>query len=88
MGKLGTKLVDKITECIITIDEIIMVLVNVFGHVPHQASVNLFELGQRLFAILDDAFVGPLPAFEVSDLALERFRCSIRGRGPLRCPAQ
>ncbi len=52
---------------------------DVVRQVAHERRVNLFEVPERLLAVVEDRFVAGLPAFQLGDLASALFAADLGG---------
>ncbi len=64
---------------VLAVDQVLVVLADILGQVAHQGGVNLFETGERFFAVFEHRFMAGLPALEFGDLTGTLFPVDLRG---------
>ena len=69
VGQTGAETIDEIAEGKIPFEQILVIVLDVVGHISHERGMNLFEPGQRISAGVENVFVAILPTLQFGPLA-------------------
>ncbi len=79
MSQPRTESIDEVAEREVSVDKVLVVLLDILGQIRHQRGVNLLELSQRIATVVEDGFVTVLPPFQFGELTRSLISTDLRG---------